>query len=106
MTDKSENNSRSLFPINKLVDDNDKQKLLETMQSPGWRILFSLIDSVQLDWADQFLGRKLTDLSSSDDELFKDLLHKKGMRDGIIKLFNALTIWKRAQEREKENDKK
>ena len=107
MTNKSEEKTqRSLFPIDRLIDDTEKQKLLETMQTPGWRVIHQLIDKVQLDWADQFLGRSLSDLSVADEEMFKDLLHKKGMRDGIIKLFNALSMWKKARERERELDNK
>lgn len=107
MTNKSEDktSSRALFPIDRLVDDKNKEKIYETMSTPGWRLIYRLVDDVQLDWADQFLGRNLGNLSSSDEELFKDLLHKKGMRDGIIKLFNAFRVWKKARDRDKERDK-
>ena len=98
--------TKSNFPIDRLIDDKDKEKLYETMISPGWQILRKFIVEVQLDWADQFLGRSLSNLSAGDEELFKDLLHKKGMRDGIIKLFNALHLWQRAMKKEKDSDKK
>lgn len=86
------------FPIEKLLSDMDKVKLFEMMRTPGWKVLIQLLDNIQVDWAEQIMSR---DYTGHDQEVIvQDLLRKQGQRDGLVRFFRALQVWKQARDRE------
>lgn len=77
--------------------DIDKGKLYELMRTPGWTVLVQLVDTLQYDWAEQIMARDYTGADSQ--KIIQDLLRKQGQRDGLVRFFRSLQVWKRAQDR-------
>lgn len=86
------------FPIERLLTDMDKVKLHEMMRTPGWKVLIQLLDNIQVDWAEQIMGRDYT--GNKQEVIIQDLLRKQGQRDGLVRFFRALQMWKKARDRD------
>jgi len=86
------------FPIERLLSDMDKVKLYEMMRTPGWKVLIQLLDNIQVDWAEQVMSRDYT--GSDQGVIIQDLLRKQGQRDGLVRFFRALQMWKKSRDRD------
>jgi len=93
-----ESEDKKAFPIEKLLSDMDKGKLHEMMRTPGWKILIQLIDNIQVDWAEQIMSRDYT--GQDQNVIIQDLLRKQGQRDGLVRFFRTLQVWKKARDRD------
>lgn len=86
------------FPIEKSLSDTDKASLHEMMRAPGWKVLIQLIDNIQVDWAEQVMARDYT--GNNQESIIQDLLRKQGQRDGLVRFFRALQLWKKNRDRD------
>lgn len=100
----SEMKSEEQFGIEKVLSDVDKGKLYELMRMPGWKVLIGLVDNLQYDWAEQIMSHDYS--GDNDTKIIQDLLKKQGMRNGLVQFFRHLQLWKRAQDRQIDNDTK
>ena len=82
----------------KALSSEEKQELAYLVKEPGWKVLYKLANVMATEWSSEGLNPDYSKMS--DDEIIKNIILHKGMREGLFKFLNKIQAFKRDEKRE------